>query len=118
MTLIQILEGLKEALDVHQMAELLSVSKRHIYELAADGSLPSFRVGKAVRFDPQDIADWLRKKKPSQEHDSPRKSQRHEGAKLSRGEAAVPAHVWRKKVNSLEAALVHENSSADFTKNS
>ena len=117
MTLIEILEGLKEALDVHQMAELLSVSKRHIYELAADGSLPSFRVGKAVRFDPQDIADWLRKRKPPQEHASPRKSQRHEGAKLSRGEA-VPAHVWRKKVNSLEAALVNENSSADLTKNS
>jgi excisionase family DNA binding protein len=117
MTLIQILEGLKEALDVHQMAELLSVSERHIYELAADGSLPSFRVGKTVRFDPQDIANWLRKKKPSEDHDTPRKSQRHEGAKLSRGEA-VPAHVWRKKVNSLEAALVNENSSADLTKSS
>src|SRR5215470_2385917 len=106
MTLIEILEGRKEALDVHQMAELLKVSEQHVYELAADGSLPSFRVGKAVRFDPQDIADWLRKKK--QGHQSPPKSQGHEGTKLnrSRAENAVPVQVWRNKINSLEAALI------------
>jgi hypothetical protein len=30
--------------------------------MAARGQLPSFRVGGAVRFDPQEVAKWLRTK--------------------------------------------------------
>jgi excisionase family DNA binding protein len=64
MTLIQLLESRKKALTVHEMAELLGVSEKHIYEMTADGTLPAFHVGRSVRLDPQDIADWLRKKRP------------------------------------------------------
>jgi hypothetical protein len=32
--------------------------------MAARGRLPSFRVGSAVRFDPQELAKWLRSKYP------------------------------------------------------
>jgi len=65
MTLIEILESRQEALNVAQVAELLGISEKKVYHLAATGELPSFRVGKAIRFDPQDLADWLRRKKPS-----------------------------------------------------
>jgi excisionase family DNA binding protein len=64
MTLIQLLESRKKALTVHEIAELLGVSEKHIYEMTADGTLPAFYVGRSVRLDPQDIADWLRKKRP------------------------------------------------------
>src|ERR1700746_2817910 len=73
MTLIEILESREEALDVHEVAELLKVSERQIYELAASGKLPSFRSGKIIRFDPQDVADWLRQKKPSNGQSATRK---------------------------------------------
>jgi putative molybdopterin biosynthesis protein len=63
MTLIQILENRAEALNVQQVAEILGVSDKHIYGLAAQGKLPAFRVGKAIRFDPTDVADWSAGKK-------------------------------------------------------
>ncbi|HTF63924.1 MAG TPA: helix-turn-helix domain-containing protein [Edaphobacter sp.] len=49
---------------VCDLAELLGVDDKHIYRMAARGQLPSFRVGSAVRFDPQELAKWLRSKYP------------------------------------------------------
>lgn len=115
MTLIQILESREEALDVHQVAELLKVSARHIYELAANGSLPAFRVGKVIRFDPQDVADWLRRKKPSDKQGRERTPKKQDDRNPGRGgEANVPpGHVWRNKVRSLELVLGMDNSMDD-----
>lgn len=110
MTLIEILEAREEALDVHQVAELLKISERHVYELAAGGSLPAFRIGKMIRFDPQDVADWLRRKKPLDKN-SRRKPEKHENPKADRGrEANIPAHVWRNKVRSLEVGFAIDTS--------
>ena len=108
MTLIETLESREEALNVRQVAELLGVSGKHIYELAAQGKLPAFRVGKAVRFDPQDVADWLRKKKPSNERQGTTKSQKPRGSKSNRSgekQSTSPAHIWRNRISSLEVAL-------------
>ena len=35
-----------------------------IYRLVEQGAIPHFRVGGLIRFDPQAIADWLRRKMP------------------------------------------------------
>jgi excisionase family DNA binding protein len=85
MTLIETLESREEALNVRQVAELLGVSDKHIYELAAQGKLPAFRVGKAVRFDPQDVADWLRKRKPSNEGQKSTQAQKHKASRRTQG---------------------------------
>jgi excisionase family DNA binding protein len=45
---------------VAELSELLGVDDKHIYRMAARGNLPSFHVGGAVRFDPQEVAKWLR----------------------------------------------------------
>ena len=45
---------------VAELCELLGVDDKHIYRMAARGSLPSFHVGGAIRFDPQEVAKWLR----------------------------------------------------------
>jgi excisionase family DNA binding protein len=76
--LIQELEGRHGAMKVSELTELLGVDDKHIYRMAARGQLPSFRVGGAVRFDPQEVANWLRlkyggpqlsaKKEPRGEH--------------------------------------------------
>lgn len=49
----------KRPLNVHELADILSVSERTIYERALKGSIPSFRVGTIVRFDPVAVARWL-----------------------------------------------------------
>lgn len=58
------LEEMDNALKAVELARLLGVTRQHIYKLAAQRALPSFRVGKAVRFDPKHVAAWLRPKLP------------------------------------------------------
>jgi excisionase family DNA binding protein len=58
--LIEQLESRSGAMKVSELCELLGVDDKHIYRMAARGSLPSFHVGGAVRFDPQEVAKWLR----------------------------------------------------------
>jgi excisionase family DNA binding protein len=60
--LIEKLEARSGAMKVTELCELLGVDDKHIYRMAARGSLPSFHVGGAVRFDPQEVAKWLRMK--------------------------------------------------------
>ena len=62
MKLIEGLERRTEALKPAEVARLLGVTPQHIYRMAADGEIPCFRFGGAIRFDPRQIAEWLRKK--------------------------------------------------------
>lgn len=62
MNIIEKLEARSGAMKVAELCELLGVDDKHIYRMAARGSLPSFHVGGAVRFDPQEVAKWLRLK--------------------------------------------------------
>ena len=79
--LIEKLEARSGAMKVTELCELLGVDDKHIYRMAARGSLPSFHVGGAIRFDPQEVAKWLRlkygsndprKKRPSERVDASR----------------------------------------------
>ena len=60
--LIQELESRHGAMKVSELTELLGVDDKHIYRMAARGQMPSFRLGGAVCFDPQEVAKWLRSK--------------------------------------------------------
>ena len=58
--LAQLIEVMDHALTVNQVAKLLSVSPMSIYRRAASGRIPCFHMGSAVRFDPGDLAAWVR----------------------------------------------------------
>jgi excisionase family DNA binding protein len=60
--LIEKLEARTGAMKVSELCELLGVDDKHVYRMAARGKLPSFHIGGSVRFDPQEIANWLRLK--------------------------------------------------------
>ena len=62
LNLIEELETRRGAIKVADLTHILGVDDKHIYRMAARGLLPSFRVGAAVRFDPQEVAKWLRAK--------------------------------------------------------
>lgn len=49
----------KHLLDVDQAAERLGVSARFIRQLADERRLTHFKLGKLVRFDPDDLDAWL-----------------------------------------------------------
>lgn len=64
MSLVEVVRQKQEALRVRDLAQLLGVSPQQIYKMAAKGEIPSFRVANAVRFDPNETAEWLRERYP------------------------------------------------------
>ena len=60
--LIELFESKHSALKVADLTEPLGMDDKTIYRMAARGLIPSFRLGGAIRFDPKEIADWLRRK--------------------------------------------------------
>jgi excisionase family DNA binding protein len=55
------IENTGHALTANELAEILSVSHVTVFKHAKEGRIPSFRVGTCVRFDPKEVAKWLRK---------------------------------------------------------
>ena len=62
MKLIENLKSRTEALKVADVAKLFGVTPQHIYRMAANGSIPSFRISGSVRFDPDEVAAWLKER--------------------------------------------------------
>jgi hypothetical protein len=61
MQIIETLENRKDAVKVSELARLLSVTPKHIYKTRAAGRIPgAFWVNRALRFDPQILAEWLK----------------------------------------------------------
>jgi len=44
---------------VEETAEYLSVSQQFVYKLSDKGTLPSFRFGSCIRFDPEQVKEWV-----------------------------------------------------------
>jgi excisionase family DNA binding protein len=61
MTLPDRVRAMPGALTVRELADLVHVSERLIYRMAAEGTIPSLRICGAVRFDPTVTAAWLRR---------------------------------------------------------
>lgn len=50
-------------LTVREAADVLRVSERTLWSLTNSGELPSVRVGRSVRYDQNDLADWIESRK-------------------------------------------------------
>jgi len=62
MRLVETLKSSTGALKVGEVAKLFGATPQHIYKMAASGSIPSFRILGSVRFDPDEVAAWLKEK--------------------------------------------------------
>jgi len=62
MSIAEQIEQMSCALTAEDIAKLLSISKVAVYKYAAEGKIPSFRIGISLRFDPHSVAAWLRMK--------------------------------------------------------
>jgi hypothetical protein len=60
MRLVELLEGRRQAPRLNEVTNLFCVTPQHIYKIAARGPLPSLRIAGAIRFDPQDLVNWLK----------------------------------------------------------
>jgi excisionase family DNA binding protein len=53
------IKAFHHAMTAEELADFLSVSRLTILRRAKRGTIPSFRVGSCVRFDPANISKWL-----------------------------------------------------------
>jgi excisionase family DNA binding protein len=51
--------ALPNLLTMDQLAEKLGVTRRHVRRLVSERRIPFLRVGRFIRFDPAQIAEWL-----------------------------------------------------------
>jgi excisionase family DNA binding protein len=59
MTLAERLRSENKALTVEELAGLLGVAIRTMYQEVEDDRIPFFRVRSSIRFDPHQVANWL-----------------------------------------------------------
>jgi len=50
-----------------EVATLTGLSKQSVYQLAAEGKIPSVRIGRSVRFPAEALEAWIARKTQSQE---------------------------------------------------
>lgn len=53
----------EELWSVEQLAEYLGTGKRFVYRLTSEGRIRFNRIGKSLRFDPADVAEFLEREK-------------------------------------------------------
>ncbi|MEJ2082893.1 MAG: helix-turn-helix domain-containing protein [Acidobacteriota bacterium] len=49
----------KKLISCEQVSEMLGVSRSSVYRLVRNGKLPTYRIGRALRFDPSDVFAFL-----------------------------------------------------------
>jgi len=42
-----------------EVAAIIGCTRKHVYDLAQKGRIPHYRIGGLIRFNPQQIAEWL-----------------------------------------------------------
>lgn len=52
-------DPLPRLLNIDELADHLGVTVRHVRRLIAERRIPFLKVGRFVRFDPDDVTDWL-----------------------------------------------------------
>jgi len=56
-------QPLPRLLRAKEAAELLAISERKLWELTNAGRVPCLRIGRAVRYDCQDLLAWIQRQK-------------------------------------------------------
>jgi excisionase family DNA binding protein len=53
------LDSIPELMSIDQLAQRLGITVRHVRRLVAERRVPYYKVGRLVRFDPEEIGEWL-----------------------------------------------------------
>jgi excisionase family DNA binding protein len=67
---------MESLMSARQVAELLGVHENWVYDQAASGTLPSYKIGGTRRFDPDELRQWIL---------SHREAEREQGALPKKG---------------------------------
>ena len=57
---VDALRTLGRMLNVRELSATIGISGKQVYALAGRGAIPHIRIGRSLRFDPYEVAQWLR----------------------------------------------------------
>jgi excisionase family DNA binding protein len=60
---------LSPLLSIHELSELLGISRPTVYALVRRGEFVPIRVGERMRFDPADVRAYLERNREAQPHE-------------------------------------------------
>lgn len=63
MTTLTVDSASRRLLRAAEAADVLAISKRKLWELTNRREIPALRIGRAVRYDPQDLEAWILRQK-------------------------------------------------------
>jgi excisionase family DNA binding protein len=73
---------MESLMTVRQVAELLGVHENWVYDQAASGELPSYKIGGTRRFDRDELRGWI-----AEHRETERKSKRRASKPKKRGQS-------------------------------
>jgi excisionase family DNA binding protein len=76
---------MESMMTARQVAELLGVHENWVYDQAASGQLPSYKIGGARRFDPDELRGWIAEHREAERLRRPTQRAAAPGAGTSRG---------------------------------
>jgi excisionase family DNA binding protein len=50
---------LPKLVDAAVVADLIGCTRKHVYDLAQKGQIPHYRIGGLIRFNLQEIVEWI-----------------------------------------------------------
>ncbi|GJM37904.1 MAG: hypothetical protein DHS20C19_12710 [Acidimicrobiales bacterium] len=61
-------DGVTSLIDIATLAQQLDVSERYVRRLVEERRIAFHKIGKFVRFHPDDVAEWIATKRIEQQH--------------------------------------------------
>src|SRR5690242_7463703 len=65
-------ESIEQLLTAQQVASILQISDQIVYRMAARGELPSVGIGRAIRFIPSTVQQWIKEREQLQQEEQER----------------------------------------------
>ena len=88
---------MKSMMTVRQVAELLGVHENWVYDQAASGQLPSYKIGGTRRFDRDEVRGWIAGHREV-ERDQPAKRKPKPKQRRSRPKATTRPDDWQPRL--------------------
>ena len=87
---------MESMMTVRQVAELLGVHENWVYDQAASGELPSYKLGGTRRFDPDELRGWIAEHRDAERKQPERRESKPK--KRSRPKATKPADAFQPRL--------------------
>ncbi len=87
---------MESMMTVRQVAELLGVHENWVYDQAASGELPSYKIGGTRRFDPDELRGWITEHREAERKRPERRESK--AKKRSRPKATTRPDDWQPRL--------------------